>query len=215
MKAIKPGMNERDIQRIYEDGFKQASATSGYGYICGSGIRGCTLHYMQNDQEIPDATLIVCDCGANYHGYVADVTRTFPTNGQFTKEQRAVYEAVLDAQKAAEALVKPGVTWTELHAAAAKVLKERGMTKWSYAHSNDRSVVHGLGHHVGLGVHDAGEYGKLEAGMVITIEPGVYDKDQKFGVRIEDMYIVTKGGFERLSTGAPREIEEIEKLMKR
>jgi len=214
MKAIKPGMNERDIQKIYEEEFKRGGAVPGYGYICGSGINGCTLHYNANNQEIAADTLIVCDCGASYHGYVADVTRTFPTGGTFTKEQAAKYQLVRDAQTAAEKILKPGATLRELHAAAAQVFEDAGQTAWSFAHSADRQVRHGLGHFVGLYVHDSGSgETKFEPGMVITIEPGWYDKDQKWGIRIEDMYLVTADGFERLSTGAPREIDEIEKLM--
>jgi Xaa-Pro aminopeptidase len=214
MKAIKPGMNEREIQKIYEEEFKREGAVPGYGYICGSGINGCTLHYSANNQEIASDTLIVCDCGASYHGYVADVTRTFPTGGKFTKEQAAKYQLVRDAQTAAEKVLKPGATLRELHAAAAQVFEDAGQKTWSFAHSKDRTVNHGLGHFVGLYVHDSGGgETKFEPGMVITIEPGWYDKDQKWGIRIEDMYLVTADGFERLSTGAPREIEEIEKLM--
>jgi Xaa-Pro aminopeptidase len=214
MKTIRAGMNERDAQRIYEEDFAKAGATPGYGYICGSGINGCTLHYSKNDERIPENSLIVCDCGTNYKGYVADVTRTFPTSGKFTKEQREKYQLVRDAQAAAEKLLKPGVTLRELHQAAAKVFEESGHTKWAFSHSKDRSVMHGLSHFVGLYVHDSGSYDtKLEPGMVITIEPGWYDKDQKWGIRIEDMYLVTEDGYEHLSKDAPREIEEIEKLM--
>jgi Xaa-Pro aminopeptidase len=123
---------------------------------------------------------------------------------------------VLDAQKAAEAVCKPGATFSDLERAARKVFETRGMTDWSYAHAKDFSVRHGLGHYVGMAVHDSGSYReKFSAGMVITIEPGWYDKDAGYGIRIEDTYVITKDGFERLSAGAPREIEEIEALMKK
>lgn len=214
MKNIRAGMNERDAQKIYEEDFKKAGATPGYGYICGSGINGCTLHYSKNDEKIPENSLIVCDCGTNYQGYVADVTRTFPTSGKFTKEQREKYQLVRDSQAAAEKICKPGTTLRELHGAAAKVFEDSGQTKWAFSHSKDRSVMHGLGHFVGLYVHDSGSWDtKLEPGMVITIEPGWYDKDQKWGIRIEDMYLITEDGYEHLSKDAPREIDEIEKLM--
>lgn len=214
MKTIRAGMNEREAQRIYEEDFAKAGAKPGYPYICGSGINGCVLHYGKNDEKIPADSLIVCDCGASYQGYVADVTRTFPTSGTFTKEQREKYQLVRDAQAAAEKLLKPGATLRQLHEAAAKVFAERGQTKWAFSHSKDRSVTHGLGHFVGLYVHDSGSWDTpFEPGMVITIEPGWYDKDQKWGIRIEDMYLVTAEGYEHLSKDAPREIEEIEKLM--
>ncbi len=216
LKALRPGMNEKDIQKIYQEEFKAQGAVAGYGYICGAGINGCTLHYSANDKEIPEDTLMVCDCGAAYAGYVADVTRTFPTGGKFSKEQASKYQLVRDAQTAAEKLLKPGATQRQLHAAAAQVFADAGQTKWAFSHSEDPQVRHGLGHFVGLYVHDSGSgTTKLEPGMVITIEPGWYDKDQKWGIRIEDMYLVTKDGFERLSAGAPREIEEIEKAMTR
>lgn len=215
MKTIRAGMNERDAQKIYEEDFAKAGATPGYGYICGSGINGCTLHYSKNDEKIPENSLIVCDCGTNYKGYVADVTRTFPTSGKFTKEQREKYQLVRDAQAAAEKLLKPGVTLRELHTAAAKIFEDSGHTKWAFSHAARNSgVAHGLSHFVGLYVHDSGSWDtKLESGMVITIEPGWYDKDQKWGIRIEDMYLVTAEGYEHLSKDAPREIDEIEKLM--
>ena len=217
METLKPALNERDIQKIYEEEFKKEETPSGYGYICGSGINGCGLHYSADNQEIEADTLMVNDCGAAYKGYVADVTRTFPTSGKFSKEQAAKYQLVRDSQKAAEKLLKPGVTMRDLHAAAAKVFADAGETKWAYSHSADRSVRHGLGHFVGLFVHDSGTGSdvKLEPGMVITIEPGWYDKDQKWGIRIEDMYLVTEDGYEHLSKDAPREIEEIEKAMRK
>jgi Xaa-Pro aminopeptidase len=121
---------------------------------------------------------------------------------------------VRDAQKAAEAVCKPGATLRELHNAAGKVFADSGHTKWAFSHSKDRTVAHGLGHFVGLYVHDSGSYDtRFEPGMVITIEPGWYDKDQGWGIRIEDMYLITADGFEHLSKDAPREIEEIEKAM--
>jgi Xaa-Pro aminopeptidase len=216
MKTLKPGLNEKEIQKIYEEEFKKEETPSGYGYICGSGINGCVLHYSANNKEIEADTLMVNDCGAAYKGYVADVTRTFPTSGKFSKEQAEKYQLVRDAQKAAEKILKPGVTLRELHAAAAKVFEDSGHTKWAFSHSKDGSVKHGLGHFVGLYVHDSGAGDtKMEPGMVITIEPGWYDKDQKWGIRIEDMYLVTEEGYEHLSKDAPREIEEIEKAMKK
>ncbi|OGG50010.1 MAG: hypothetical protein A3F84_02280 [Candidatus Handelsmanbacteria bacterium RIFCSPLOWO2_12_FULL_64_10] len=215
MKACKPGMNEKEIQKVIEDAFEEHGGTGlGFPSIVGSGMNGTILHYMANNKEIKNDVMIVMDIGSGYHGYSSDVTRTIPSDGDFNDDEREIYQCVLDAQKAAEKALKPGATWQELERAAQDVIKDRGLTKWSYAHAKDFSVRHGLGHYVGLSVHDSGSYReKMAPGMVITIEPGIYDKDKGIGVRIEDIYLVTEEGFIRLSEGAPREIDEIEKLM--
>jgi Xaa-Pro aminopeptidase len=215
MKALRPGMNERQIHQLIVETFrKEGCPELGFPPIVGSGRNGTVLHYMKNNQEIPPGTLMVCDVGAAIENYVTDITRTLPTSGKFTEEQRKHYQCVLDAQKAAEAKLRPGAMFGDLERAAREVFEARELTKWSYAHSKDRSVVHGLGHYVGLAVHDSGTYReKFGPGMVITIEPGWYDKDAGYGIRIEDTYLITADGFERLSAGAPREIEEIEALM--
>jgi Xaa-Pro aminopeptidase len=215
MKALKPGMNEREIHELIVGTFKKEGCPElGFPPIVGSGRNGTVLHYMKNDQEIPAGTLMVCDIGAAIENYVTDITRTLPTSGRFTEEQRKHYECVLDAQKAAEQALKPGATFWDLERAAREVFEKRGLLKWSYAHSKDGSVRHGLGHYVGLAVHDSGTYReKFAPGMVVTIEPGWYDKDAGHGIRIEDTYLLTADGFERLSAGAPREVDEIEKLM--
>jgi len=215
MRALKPGMNEREIHELVVGTFKKEGCPElGFPPIVGSGKNGTVLHYMKNNEEIPAGTLMVCDIGAAIENYVTDITRTLPTSGKFTDEQRVHYECVLGAQKAAEEQLKPGATFWDLEKAAREVFEKRGLTKWSYAHSKDGGVRHGLGHYVGLAVHDSGTYReKFLPGMVITIEPGWYDKDAGYGIRIEDTYVVTADGFERLSAGAPREVDEIEKLM--
>ena len=215
MKALTPGMNEKELQSVIEGAFKKGGCPElGFPSIVAAGKNGTILHYMKNNQEIPKNTLIVCDIGAGIENYVTDITRTLPTSGTYSEEQRKHYQCVLDAQKAAEAVLKPGVTFTDLERAARKVFEDRGLRKWSYSHSADGAVRHGLGHYVGMAVHDSGGYReKFEPGMVITIEPGWYDKDAGYGIRIEDTYLVTKDGFERLSAGAPREPDEVEKAM--
>ncbi|HYF01315.1 MAG TPA: M24 family metallopeptidase [Planctomycetota bacterium] len=214
-RALKPGLNEREIHDLILATFKAEGCPEiGFPPIVGSGRNGTVLHYMKNNQPIPADTLMVCDIGAAIDNYVTDITRTLPTSGKFTDEQKRHYQGVLDAQKAAEAVLKPGATFRDLDRAARAVLEERGLTKWSYAHSRDGSVRHGLGHYVGLAVHDSGTYyEKFTPGMVITIEPGWYDKDAGYGIRIEDVYLVTPDGFQRLSADAPREIAEIEAAM--
>lgn len=215
MRATRPGKNERELDALLRGVFaKEGCDDIGFPPIVGSGRNGTVLHYMKNEKELPPDTLMVVDIGASILNYVTDITRTLPTSGAYSETQRKHYQCVLDAQKAAEAVLKPGATFWDLERAARKVFEERGLTKWSYAHSKDPSVRHGLGHYVGLAVHDSGTYReKFAPGMVITIEPGWYDKDAGYGIRIEDMYLVTAEGFERLSAAAPREIDEVEKAM--
>jgi Xaa-Pro aminopeptidase len=215
MRTLKPGLNEKAVQDLVEKTFRDEGCPElGFPSICAAGKNGTILHYMKNNQEVPRDTLLVLDIGAAIENYVTDITRTLPTSGKFGEEQAKAYQCVLDAQKAAEALLRPGTTFGELERAARKVFEERGLTEWSYAHAKDFSVRHGLGHYVGMAVHDSGSYReKFEPGMVITIEPGWYDKARGYGIRIEDTYLVTKDGFERLSSIAPREIEEVEKAM--
>ena len=217
MKRLKPGMNEREIHELVVETFKKEGCPElGFPPICAAGKNGTVLHYMKNEKEIAKDTLMVVDIGAAIENYVTDITRTLPTSGTFSETQKKHYQCVLDAQKAAEAVCKPGATFSDLERAARKVFEQRGLTEWSYAHSKEPSVRHGLGHWVGMAVHDSGSYRERFApGMVITIEPGWYDMESGYGIRIEDTYVITQDGFERLSAGAPREIEEVEKAMKR
>jgi Xaa-Pro aminopeptidase len=217
MKTVHPGLNEREIHELIVSTFrKEGCPELGFPPIIAAGKNGTILHYMKNEKEIGKDTLMVVDIGAAIENYVTDITRTLPTSGKFSEQQRKHYLCVLDAQKAAEAVCKPGATFSDLERAARKVFEDRGLTEWSYAHSKDFQVRHGLGHYVGMAVHDSGSYReKFAPGMVITIEPGWYDKDAGYGIRIEDTYVITKDGFDRLSAGAPREIEEIEKLMRK
>jgi Xaa-Pro aminopeptidase len=217
MKTCRPGINEKLLQKVIEDKFK-AEGCDGLGFpsIIGSGKNGVILHYDTNTAVMPADTLVVCDVGASYLGYVTDITRTLPTSGKFSDELKKAYQCVLDAQKAAEALLKPGATFQDLKAAASKVFEDRDLEDWCYCHSRSGGPRHGLSHFVGLAVHDSGLYElPFEPGVVITIEPGYYNKAKGYGIRIEDMYVVTKDGFERLSAGVPREAAEIEAIMQR
>ncbi len=214
-RALRPGMNERDIQEIILEAFKTGGCPEiGFPPIIGAGMNGTILHYHENDKEIRAGSLLLCDVGAACEGYSTDITRTFPASGRFDPEQRKQYQCVLDAMKAAEAALRPGASFGDLERAARAVFEERGLRKWSFAHSKDFSVRHGIGHYVGLNVHDSGTYGeKFAPGMVITIEPGWYDKDAGYGIRIEDIYLVTEEGYERLSAGIPREPDEVERAV--
>lgn len=235
MKAMKPGMSETEIQGLHEFVFKKYQAEyEGYPSIVGAGHNGCVLHYIDNYKPaIQDGELILMDLGAEYHGYTADVTRTIPVNGVFTQEQRQIYDLVYEAQEAAAQICKPGLKFSELTAITRKVVNEGLVELGLYTSLEDEDIInpetgrnryypHGCCHHIGLDVHDKGEYDVLEENMVITIEPGIYvpngsPSDEKWWdipVRIEDDYLITKDGCELLSDLAPRKSADIEALMK-
>ena len=206
MQNVRPEMNESELQYVFESYFRQqGSHCNAYRPIVGSGLNSCVLHYGQNRKVMRDGELVLCDVGCEYEMYASDITRTFPVNGKFTPRQAEVYQVVLNAWKAAVAAVRPGVTWIELNDIARKVIDDAG-------YADD--YFHSLGHFVGLNVHDAGlQREPLKAGMVITIEPGIYLANEEIGIRIEDDILVTADGCEVLSANCPREIDEIEALM--
>lgn len=228
MKAIKPGMSEREIQGLHEFVFKKYQAEDvGYPSIVGGGHNGCILHYIDNYKPALDAKeLILMDLGAEYHGYTADVTRTIPVNGTFSTEQKAIYNIVLKAQEDAMKICKEGTTFTELFNATLSTvnqgLAELGIIKPEDVTKRNIYYPHGCCHHIGLDVHDKGTREKLRESMVITIEPGIYINEgsncdkQWWGiaVRIEDDFLVKKAGCELLSDRAPRKPEEVEALMR-
>jgi Xaa-Pro aminopeptidase len=226
MKAVHPGMSELEIQGLHEFVHKKQGAESiGYGSIIGAGENGCVLHYMENTKTKIGTSMILMDVGAEYHGYTADVTRTVPVDGKFSAEERAVYQIVYDAQEAAFKTLKNGSKWADASAAANNVLSE-GLFKLGIIKDKKdfkKYYPHGLGHHIGLDVHDRGNYGTLKKDMVLTIEPGIYipsssDCDKKWwgiAVRIEDDALITEDGYELLSHFAPRKIEDIEKMIAR
>lgn len=235
MKAMEPGMSEREVQGLHEYIYKKyQSEYEGYPSIVGAGNNGCVLHYIENYKpKIEDGELILMDLGAEYHGYTADVTRTIPVNGKFSVEQKQIYDLVYEAQEAAMRICKEGTTFNELYEATSVVIN-KGLVELGVLKSKaPKDMVnpatgrhwyypHGCCHHIGLDVHDMGNYNKLEANMVITIEPGIYipvssPADKKWWgipVRIEDDYLITKDGCELLSAFAPRKSEDIEQLMK-
>ena len=228
MKAMKPGMSEREVQGIHEFVFKKYQAEyEGYPSIVGEGNNGCILHYIENYKpEISSDKMILMDLGAEYHGYTADVTRTIPVDGKFSEEEKAIYDLVYRAQDEAIKAAKPGVNiGRDLDAAIARRIINEGLVELGIIESVDQRHLyypHGLGHHIGLDVHDKGNYEYLEAGMAITIEPGIYIPDGSkcdekwwgIAVRIEDCILITEDGNELLSDLAPRKSEEIEELMK-
>jgi Xaa-Pro aminopeptidase len=224
MKAMKPGLSEREIQGIHEFVFKKYQAEDmGYPSIVGGGHNGCILHYEENYKPaISPKDLVLMDLGAEYRGYTADITRTIPANGKFSPEQKLIYDLVLKAQEEAMKICKPGTKFGDLNRITQQVVN-KGLLDLGIIQKNEQHMYypHGCCHHIGLDVHDRGFYDKLEENMVITIEPGIYIPenskcDKKWwgiAVRIEDDFLITKDGNEHLSTTAPRTAEEIEALM--
>ncbi len=224
MKVVRPDMSEMEIQGLHEYVHKKYGAEGvGYGSIIGAGENGCVLHYMENTKTKVGNTMLLMDVGAEYHGYTADVTRTIPANGKFSTEEKLIYQIVYDAQEAAFKTLKNGSKWKDAEVAARNTIAE-GLIKLGIIKDKSgasKYYPHGLGHHIGLDVHDRGNYGTLKKDMVMTIEPGIYipegsNCDKKWwgiAVRIEDDALVTETGYELLSHFAPRSIGEIEKLI--
>jgi Xaa-Pro aminopeptidase len=215
-KRMKPGLREYEIAatmtNVY---FEMGCERSAYAPIVGSGPNSVILHYSANRRRMDSGEVVVMDVGAECSDYASDVTRTLPVNGKFTARQREIYDIVLGSQKAAIAAVKPG----------AKVRGDGGLYRIAYDYINSHGqdlhgeplgkyFTHGLSHHVGLEVHDESDIDTpLTAGMVITIEPGIYIPDENIGIRIEDIVLVTETGAKVLSAALPRDAGEIERLI--
>ena len=207
MRSAAPGQGEWELEAVIEYVFRRYGAERfGFPSIVGSGPNSCVLHYNANQRRMRDGDLVVCDVGAEYRRYTADVTRTFPVNGKFTPRQREIYNIVLAAQNAAIKAVRPGVTIRDVHRVAQKVIADAG---------HGRRFIHGTSHWIGLDVHDVGDYSRpLAPGMVLSVEPGIYIPEENIGVRIEDDVVVTESGCELISGGIPRDPDQIEKIMK-
>jgi Xaa-Pro aminopeptidase len=208
MQQARPGMPESELRFIVESAFRRAGGTGlAYDSIVGSGRNAASLHYATATGMVHGGELILIDAGASVGGYACDVTRTFPANGKFTPEQKVLYDLVLEAQAAAVSRLKAGAYLEDLSEAAKAVFRKAGRID---------EFTHGLGHYVGLDVHDPGDTSQpIPAGSVITMEPGLYLQSANYGIRIEDLYLVTETGAERLSTGVPRTTQEIESFMAR
>lgn len=225
MTHSEPGWYEYQIQALGEYIFKQNGCEyTGYPCIVGSGNNSTILHYTTNRRKTESGDFIEMDIGGEYHGYTADVTRSFPINGTFTPEQHAIYELVLEAADSGIAAAKSGNRFRAPHEAAVKVIKA-GLVRLGILQDSSQYMkyfMHGTSHYLGLDVHDAGTFGLLEPNVVITVEPGIYiaegspceSKWWKIGCRVEDDILITEFGNENLSKSSPRTIPEIEALMK-
>ncbi|HSC45917.1 MAG TPA: Xaa-Pro peptidase family protein [Candidatus Acidoferrum sp.] len=218
MKMMRPGLFEYQVAaKMVEVHAASGSEAEGYAPIVGAGPNSTALHYDKLARKIEDGDIVVMDVGAQFSGYSADITRTIPASGKFTARQREIYDVVLGAQNAALAALKPGMTLCKSG--------DKSVYKISYDYINSHGkdlhgkklgqyYIHGLGHDIGLDVHDPGEYCKpLEPGMVVTMEPGVYIPEESLGVRIEDDVLITESGYKLLSERLPRDPAEIEKIM--
>lgn len=237
MASTRPGVFEYELQAEIEYTFrKRGSQGPSYNPICGSGPNSCILHYNTNDRRIEAGDLVLVDAGCEYDGYASDITRTFPATGIFSPEQRAIYQLVLDAQKACIEMVRPGTSFQAIHDEAVRLMTsgliDLGLVEGPIDQAIARDAykpfyMHKTGHWLGMDVHDVGRYRvdgqwrTLSPGMVLTVEPGLYiaagsPVDPKWfdiGVRIEDDVLVTESGYEVLSAEAPKEVAEIEALM--
>lgn len=205
MKQIRPGIREAQVQLALETVYRQQGGQVAYGTIVGGGLNGTVLHYVDNDEELRDGELLVIDSAASFGGYASDLTRTLPVSGKFTAEQRDVYEVVLAAQLAAIKACRPGARLFEVDAAARRVIDRAGLGD---------AFIHSIGHPLGLSVHDVQPDHPLQAGMVITIEPGVYLPERRLGVRIEDDLLITSRGARNLTPNVPKAVAEIERAMR-
>ena len=239
MQQVKPGMMEYQLEAELLYIFAQNGCQTAYNSIVGGGANGCILHYVENNQPLKDGDLVLIDAGAELDHYAADITRTFPVNGKFLPEQKALYELVLKAQLAAIEATKPGNHYRLPHETAVRILTE-GLVELGLLQGNVDELIsseayrqfymHGTGHWLGMDVHDVGSY-KLnnewrpyQPGMVVTVEPGLYiapDDDsvearwRGIGIRIEDDVLVTESGNEVLTCDVPKTVEEIEALMQK
>jgi len=237
MRATRAGGREYEVEAALQYTYRRNDAVAAYEPIVGSGGNACVLHYRANNGPTGDGDLLLCDAGAEYAGYASDITRTWPVNGRYSAEQRALYEVVLAAQAAAMAQARPGRPWIAGHEAAVEVLADgllslgllKGTLKAVLAsESYKRFYMHKTGHWIGLDVHDvgdyklAGEFRELEPGMVFTIEPGLYippgskgvaAKWQGIGIRIEDDVAITADGHEVLTGGVPRDVDGVEAVL--
>lgn len=216
MKELKPGMYEYQVEAHYNFVLKSFNTETSFDTICASGHNATVLHYVSNDSIIPENSLLLLDLGVNYNNYASDISRTYPTSGKFTKRQKEIYELVLKANKETIEMLKPGVTWKEFNDFSKDILAS-GLIKLGLIKEKEeltKYYYHSIGHFLGLDVHDVGLYQRpLEAGMIVTVEPGLYISEENIGIRIEDDILITEDGSINLSQAIIKEVKDIEEFM--
>ncbi len=223
---VKPGVMEYEIEAEYAHEFiKNRSRGFGYTPIVASGFNACVLHYIDNNQQCKDGDILLMDVGAEYGNYNADMTRCLPVSGRFTQRQKDVYNAVLRVKREAMKMLIPGNTIPEYHKEVGMVMESElvglGLidktdikNQSAQAPAYKKYFMHGTSHHIGLDVHDVGNiYRKMEPGMVFTVEPGIYIREESLGIRLENDVVITENGINDLMANIPIEVEEIEELM--
>ncbi|MEJ0102780.1 MAG: aminopeptidase P family protein [Bacteroidota bacterium] len=228
LKFIKPGVMEYEIEaEIFHSFLSQRATGPAYGSIIASGDRARTLHYINNNEECKDGELILMDFGAEYGGYCADMTRTVPVNGKFTRRQKTVYNACLHLHDFAKSLLKPGITLADytdkVGEEATTIFLKIGLLKKTDVKNENpdnrayrKYLYHGISHHLGIDVHDLGTRTEpIKAGMVLTVEPGIYIEEEQMGIRIENNVWITRNGNKDLMKNIPITAEDIETLMKK
>ena len=227
LSFIKPGVMEHEIEaEIYHSFLSQRSSGPAYGSIVASGDRARTLHYVSNNQECKDGELLLMDFGAEYGNYCADLTRTVPVNGKFGRRQKTVYNACLHLHQYAVSILKPGISildYTDkVGEEATLIFQKIGLLKKSDIKNEDpenrayrKYLYHGISHHLGIDVHDLGTRSEpIKAGMVFTVEPGIYIEEEQMGIRIENNFWITRNGNKDLMKNIPITVDDIERLMK-
>ena len=226
LKFVKPGVSEFEIEAEFAHEFLR-NKSRGFAYepIIASGVNSCVLHYIENSKSCKDGDVLLLDVGAEYANYNADMTRTIPVNGKFTKRQKDVYNAVLRVKREAMKMLQPGTVYFDYHKEVQKIMqaeliKLKLIDKTDVKNQNPdkplfmKYFMHGTGHHLGLDVHDVGNmYHKMQIGQVWTVEPGIYIREEGLGIRLENNVVIQKNGVHDLMKNIPVEAEEIEELM--
>ncbi|NEN24813.1 M24 family metallopeptidase [Cryomorpha ignava] len=226
LKFVKPGVKEFEIEAEFMHEFlRRGSRGFAYTPIIASGFNACVLHYIENNEACKDGDLILMDVGCEYGNYASDMTRTIPVNGKFTERQKAVYNSVLHVMKECKKMLRPGVFLNEYHKKVGDLMEveliKLGLLTQDDIDNQDPATpaykeyfMHGTSHFIGLDVHDVGLWSEpIEAGMVFTVEPGIYIRDERIGIRLENDIVITEKGFDDLMGNIPLEVEEIEALM--
>ncbi len=226
LEFVKPGVYEYEIEAEYIHEFiRRRSRGFAYTPIIASGFNACVLHYIENKDQCKDGDVLLMDVGAEYANYNADLTRSIPVNGRFTPRQKMVYNAVLKVQREAFKLLRPGNSIPDYHIEVGKIMESelldlKLLDKTDIKNQNSdypaykKYFMHGTSHHLGLDVHDVGSpFREFEPGMLFTVEPGIYIRDENLGIRIENDVVITKEGIHDLMRAIPAEVDEIEEIM--